>query len=91
MAGYVNLPVGSWTAISEVKSQTGTLVDNLTVTLTAPVSPAINWTLLLNASATVTATWPLGPLNCDIRFTDGTNVLYSPTFQIYVQQEITDV
>ena len=91
LAGYVNLPAGSWSALSETRNQAGTLVDNLTVTLTAPVSPSIYWTLLIGATATATATWPVGPLSCDIRFTDGTNVLYTPTFAINVQQEITDV
>jgi hypothetical protein len=91
LAGYVNLPSGSWSAASETRDQSGALVDDLTVTLTAPVSPSIYWTLLIGASATATAIWPVGPLSCDVRFTDGVNVLYTPTFAINVVQEITDV
>ena len=91
LAGYLNLPAGSWDATSEVKDAGGILVSDLTVVLTPPVSPNTLWTITLSQTADATLEWPLGPLSCDIRFTDGTNVLYTPTFTIFVQQEITDV
>ena len=91
LAGYVNLPEGPWTATSEVKNSDDVLVDSLTVSLTAPVSPSTIWTLSLSATAEQTIDWPLGPLSCDIRFTNTGAVLYSPTFIIFMQKEITDV
>lgn len=91
LAGTVSLPTGTWTATSEVKTLDGTLVDVLSVTLAAPVSPSTLWTIQLFADAAVTETWPLGMLNCDIRYIDaGGNVIYTPTFQFNMVQEITD-
>ena len=91
LAGTVNLVSGTWTAISEVKDQDGNLVSTLNATLTPPTSPNTLWTLLLGQTAEETLTWPLGPLNCDIRFeNESTDVIYTPTFQINVAQEVTD-
>ena len=90
LAGFATLPAGDWTATSEVKNNQGVLVQELTVTLDPPVDPETAWPLVLFASAEDTATWPLGPISCDIRFAYGTAVIYTPTFIINVVQEVTD-
>jgi len=92
LAGTVSLPTGVWTATSEVKDQTGTLVSTLNVTLTAPTAPSTVWVILMGQTSDDTLTWPLGPLNCDIRYvSSGNDVIYTPTFQFNVVQEITDI
>lgn len=94
LGGYAYLPLGyAWTGTSEVKDGNGDVIDYLTVTLLEPVAPYNTaWPLLLEAPASQTLLWPLGPLYCDIRFEEpGGTVLYSPTFIINVVIEITDV
>ena len=91
LAGTVNLVSGTWTAISEVKDLDGNLVSTLDSTLTAPTPPNTLWLLRLTQTPEDTFTWPLGPLNCDIRFeNEAGDVIYTPTFQINVAQEVTD-
>jgi hypothetical protein len=90
LGGYVTIPAGEWTATSEIKDNKGTLVQELAVTLEAPVAPNTKWPILLYADAADTAVWPLGPLSCDIRFVSGSNVIYSPTFIVNMVLEITD-
>ena len=91
IAGTVSLPSGTWTATSEVKDQTGNLVSTLNVTLTPPTGSSSIWVIQITQTAENTLTWPLGPLNCDIRYVDTSdNVIYTPTFQFYVSQEITN-
>lgn len=91
LAGTVSLPAGAWTATSEVKDQSGNLVSTLNVTLTAPTAPSTIWVIQISQTAENTLTWPLGPLNCDIRYVDSSdNVIYTPTFQFQVSQEITN-
>ena len=67
------------------------LVSTLNSTLTAPTPPNTLWLLRLTQTPENTFTWPLGPLNCDIRFeNEAGDVIYTPTFQINVAQEVTD-
>lgn len=90
LAGYASLPDGVWEATSELKDQKGNLIQELAVTLQSPTAPDTKWPILLYADATETVDWPLGPLNCDIRFVYVNNVIYSPTFVVNVVLEITD-
>lgn len=90
LAGYATLPVGEWTATSELKNNQGTLIQELQVTLESPTPPDTAWPILLYATAEETATWPLGPLSCDIRFAYTETVIYTPTFIVNVVQEVTD-
>jgi hypothetical protein len=90
LAGYVTLPLGEWTATSEIKDNIGDLISELDVTLQAPVDPETRWAILLYKDAEITAEWPLGPLSCDIRFVNGDTVIYSPTFIVNMVKEITD-
>jgi len=90
LAGTASLVTGSWTALSEVRNLEGTLIATLDTTLTAPTAPNTLWLLTLGKDAASTALWPLGPLNCDIRFVDGDEVIFTPTFQINVAAEVTD-
>jgi hypothetical protein len=90
LAGYVTLPLGTWTASSEIKDNSGNLVSDLDVTLEAPEDPETRWAILLFKDAEITADWPLGPLPCDIRFVNNDTVIYSPTFIVNIVQEVTD-
>lgn len=90
LAGYVTIPAGDWVATSEIKNNLGELISELDVTLQAPVDPEIRWSILLYKDAEITATWPLGPLSCDIRFAYGNTVIYSPTFIVNMVKEVTD-
>ena len=92
-AGTANLPAGTWACSSHVEDASGGLIENLTVTLLAPVSPATLHTLALEASAEATADWPVGAARCDLRFEDDSDppvVLFSPTFYIRVEPEVTE-
>lgn len=85
LAGSASLPAGVWTATAQIK-RGASVIAAPSVTLGEAVNGATPIALTLADS---TATWPLTELSCDIRFTDGTNVLYSPTFIIDVAQEVT--
>jgi hypothetical protein len=89
-AGFATLPSDDpWEATSELRDQQGNLVQELTVTLQAPTTPETTWPILLWASAADTTDWPLGPLNCDIRFVYSINVIHSARFVVNVTNEIT--
>lgn len=91
LGGTVALPSGTWTAKASVKDVNRVIIDELVVTLTAPVSPATDHTILLEGSATMTADWAYGRRECDIRYQDATGyVISSPTFYINVVKEITN-
>ncbi len=92
LAGTVTLPAGSWSATAQVRNSSGSLVQQLSVTLQAPVAPATAHAILIEATADQALTWPLGDLRCDVRFADASDppvVVPSPTFIIKVQQEVT--
>lgn len=91
LAGFINLPSGSWTATCEAKDASGQLIAELDVTLTPPVSPYVTWTVSFMAGADITIDWPLGYLYSDVRFQDGSEVIYTQTFVINVLEEITNV
>lgn len=86
----VQLPAGTWTASAQLRSSTGKLVQQLTVTLTPPVAPATTHQLLLTATALQSKTWPLGEVSGDVRFTDS-NGLVIPTssFTLLTQDPVT--
>lgn len=89
-AGFATLPSSDpWKATSEIRDQKGNLIQELTVTLEAPTAPDTQWPILLWASATNTAVWPLGPLVCDIRFVYSINVIHSAKFIVNVTDQIT--
>lgn len=92
LAGTVTLPAGSWSATAQVRNASGSLVQQLAVTLQAPVAPATAHGILIEATADQAATWPLSDLRCDVRFADASAtpvVVPSPTFIVRVQQEVT--
>lgn len=88
LGGYVTIPAGEWVATSEVKDNYGALIAELEVTLQSPPVGETRWPILLYWADT--SEWPLGPLNCDIRFVSGTNIVYSPTFIVNMVKEVTD-
>lgn len=89
-AGFVTLPEGDWTATSELRNSANELVAELDVTLQQPVSPETKWPILLYKDASETIDFPLGALQCDIRFQYSNTVIYSPTFIVNVVLEITE-
>ena len=95
IVGRVALPTGTWTISSKVKRINNAAVQTLTSTISVIVDPVDTAThaITLSATATETATWPIGNLLCDIRFADSIsgNVIYSPTFAIVTEQAVTNV
>lgn len=91
IVGRVVLPVGVWAIASSARKNTGTLVADLTSTLSEIVDAESKYTHIITLSADTT-TWPEGNLLCDLRFSDEVsgNVIYSPTFTIAVEQSITN-
>jgi hypothetical protein len=89
-AGFATLPSGNWTATSELRNSAGDLISELDVTLASPTLPNTRWPLLLYKDAGATIDFPLGPLQCDIRFQYDNTVIYSPTFVVNVVLEITE-
>ena len=89
LAGYVNLPPGTWAIDSTVRDPAGTLVEQLTANLIAPIAPETQYSVSLSASPAQTAVWPVGTLNCDVRYTDSDLVLITPTFNIIVEESET--
>lgn len=51
--------------------------------------PAGEYTL--TAPATQTAAWPIGLLDVDVKYSDGTAVAYSETFHLSCQDHVTEV
>jgi len=92
LGGFASLPTGSgyfWEATAELRDGNGVLISELQVTLQAPTAPDTKWALLLYQDATETATWPLGPLYCDIRFVNSGTVLPTATFVVNIVQRVT--
>lgn len=92
LAGTVQLPAGTWSASAQVRTATNALVEQLTVTLSAPVSPATAHGILIECTAAQAVDWPVGDLRCDVRFVDASAVpvvVPTPTFVIRVSQEVT--
>ena len=98
LAGTVTLPAGVWSATSQVKQDVGgvlTLVEELAVTLAPIAVPdpgGPTHTILLESSSAAASDWPLGRLQCDVRFADASVppvVLPTETFDIKVVREVT--
>lgn len=94
IAGFVKLPVGTWSASAKVAKPNGELIGPLDVTLSplgTPGTKGETHSIAIYKSATDTALWTVGNLLCDIRFADTSNmVIHSPTFTITVLQQITN-
>lgn len=90
-AGTAALPAGTWTAHAHIETTSGTLIENLTVTLAAPVAPATAHTIAITATSAASALWPLGSAVMDIKYTSsGGTVLYSPTCIVKIEAEVTE-
>lgn len=74
-----------YTIASSVRQSDGTLVENLTCTITV----AASGTFSVSATATQTSDWPTESLSCDIEFSVGGVVVHTDTFTIVVQEAIT--
>ena len=91
-SGLVQLPTGTWSAAAHIRNGHGDLIQTLTTTLTLPVSPSTQHTLLLTATATQTAAWPLENLLGDVVFTDASAtpvVVPTGTFVVSVGEKVT--
>lgn len=90
LGGYVNLPPGTWSIASTVRDPEGVLIEELDAALVPPVLPETQYAISLGASSTQTSIWPVGTLNCDVRYTEDAGlVLITPTFNIVVQESET--
>ena len=70
------------TLASQVQDANASLVATLTVTIV----DAANGQFTLSAP---TADWPLGVLNCDVRYAQNGAIIFSQTFQFLVVPSIT--
>lgn len=93
--GRVALPAGTWSISSKVKRSNNAAVQTLTSVISVIVEPtdAATHAIMLSATATETAAWPVGNLLCDVRFVDSVSgkVIYSPTFAVVTEKAITNV
>jgi hypothetical protein len=88
----VQMPAGTWDADAQLVAPDGTRID-LVVTLTPPVSPATKHTLLIEAPASATESWPSEMLKGDIKFIDASAEpvkLPTSTFVVEVIEGITE-
>lgn len=69
---------------SQIRSNNGTLVKELTVT--KQVSTGV---FLLSATATESALWPTAALKCDVQFSQDGVVRSTQTFDVIVVEDIT--
>lgn len=91
-SGMVELPVGTWSAAAHIRTPNGDLIQALTVTLTPPVNPSTEHTLLLEATAAQTLLWPCEKLEGDVVFTDASVtpvVVPTGTFTVEVREKVT--
>lgn len=93
-SGLVTLPVGTWSASCDLDDSFGNKVSDTTVTLSALETPGASGethSILIEVAAATTATWVLGTLSGDIRFSDVSGVVvYTSTFYVNVTNGITD-
>ena len=88
----VQLPAGTWSAACSLRNNRGDLIQTVTVTLTPPVNPSTEHSLLLVVAASATAIWPLEALYGDVEFTDASVtpiVIPSGTFTVNVIEKLT--
>lgn len=89
-AGTCRLPAGTWAATCELRSTQGdaALLGSIGVTLGATVNGVAP--IALYAPATVTATWPVGQHQLDVRYVDtGGTVLHTSTLVLPVIRAVT--
>lgn len=77
-----------WTLTSQVRTQGGRLVGDLTVTLADQVADPGSFTV--RAEAAATAAWPLDVLIWDIRFDAPTGVVFTETVELEVLRQVTE-
>ncbi len=79
-------PISGYTIASQIRDKAYNLVSTLTVSVLQSTPTGI-YTL---SSPTSTATWPIGDLECDIQYTNGSGVIISTeTFIINVVRDVT--
>lgn len=75
---------------AQVRTRDGTGYGALLTALTTVTVSASGGTFTLAATATQTASWPVGRLACDLELTDsGGSVTHSETFDIHVRAAVT--
>ena len=93
VTGVLKLPQGTWVATAAIARPNGALIGPLSVTLMQVLDPVgqETHTIGISADAETTASWPVGNLQCDIRFEDvDGNVIHSPTIIIATESSITN-
>jgi hypothetical protein len=88
--GLVALPDGStWDADCKLRDLNENVIQDMTVTLTPPVAPETRHALLIEATSTQSAAWPLGALKGDVRFFDSADppvVIVTSSFALNVAE-----
>ena len=90
-AGQVRLPAGTWSAACKLRNGDA-LVETLTAALSPLTAPGANGethALLLEASASATADWPLAKLQGDIVFSSAGAAVATGTFYVIVHKSQT--
>ena len=92
-SGLFKLPVGTWTADSDLNRTSGGRVQTLTCLLAPLATPDANGNthaLTISATAAQTLLWPLVELSSDIRFKDASGVvMFTTTYTVNVLKNET--
>lgn len=84
--GSAQVPdVTNWVGTAQIR----TLADAAISTLTVSWLDVANRIIRIQCDESITATWPLGIAELDIRFTAGNDVLFTTTQQLMIVKEIT--
>lgn len=74
---------------STVTSQVRTVQDTLVADLDVVITDAAQGEFTLGATAAATATWPVGKLLCDVKWSDGSDAIHTETFDLFVLAAVT--
>ena len=92
LSGSVKLPAGTWTLTSSIARPNGVLLASLTTLIVEIEEPEnATHTFTISALPETTILWPIGNLQCDMRFEDSLGtVIHSPTFTVSTYAAITN-
>lgn len=95
MAFLAQLPAGTWVADCDLRKADDTLVQAMSVKISALPTPDTNGNThsgLIEATPNQTKTWPVATLNGDVRFTDQITLdkaVIFDNFTVVVEKAIT--
>jgi len=82
----VALDITGWAVACELRTRAGTLIDTLTATVTSAASGLYT---LAESAAGVTASWQVGVLEFDVKYTLSGVVVHTETVPIEVERRVT--